>query len=172
MRRRSGAPLLLALAVLVAVAALAFAALRPRSEPATLQERVRVIGSALRCPVCQDLSVADSPSGLARQMRSQIASRLRAGATAEQVKAEFVRSYGDWILLAPPKRGINLLVWLAPGLVLLGGLFIVALALRKWTAGGRAEPTAAAAAALADGLAPADRRLLERALAGPDEEPE
>jgi cytochrome c-type biogenesis protein CcmH len=170
MKRRSGAALLLTLTVLVGVAALAVVALRPRSEPAALQERVRVIGSTLRCPVCQDLSVADSPSGLARQMRSQIASRLRAGATPEQVKAEFVRSYGDWILLAPPKRGINLLVWLAPALVLLGGILAVGLALRKWTAGDRAEPMATAEAS--DGLAPADRRLLERAMAGSDEEPE
>jgi cytochrome c-type biogenesis protein CcmH len=169
MNRRSGAALL-AITVLVAVTALAFVALRPRPGPATLQERVRVIGSTLRCPICQDLSVADSPSGLARQMRAQIASRLRAGATPEQVKAEFVRSYGDWILLAPPKRGINLLVWLAPGLVLLGGLILVGVALRKWTTGGRSEPTAAAAAA--DGLAPTDRRLLEGALARPDEEPD
>jgi cytochrome c-type biogenesis protein CcmH len=170
MSRRSGVAALLVAAVVVAGGALAFAAVRPSSSPPTLQERVRVIGSTLRCPVCQDLSVADSPSGLAGQMRAQIASRLRAGASPDQVRSEFVRSYGDWILLAPPKRGINLLVWLAPVLVLVAGLLAAGLALRRWTAGARtgsgADPSAS------NPLAPSDRQLLDRALATADDEAE
>ena len=170
MKRRSGGPALLLAALVVAGAALALVALRAGSKPQTLQDRVRAIGSTLRCPVCQDLSVADSPSGLARQMRSQIAARLREGASPEQVKGEFVRSYGEWILLAPPKRGINLLVWAAPLLLLLAGLLAAGLALRRWTAGGRSASSAPRAAP--DGLASEDRGLLERAMATADDEVE
>lgn len=170
MSRRSGAAALLVAAVVVAGGALAFAGLRPGSGAPTLQDRVRAVGSTLRCPVCQDLSVADSPSGLARQMRAQIAARLRAGAPAEQVKSEFVRSYGDWILLAPPKRGINLLVWLAPALVLLAGLLAAGLALRRWTAGARTG--SGTGPPPSNALAPGDRRLLDRAMAASDDEAE
>jgi cytochrome c-type biogenesis protein CcmH len=155
-------------ALLVAAVALAVVALRPRNEPATLQDRVRAVASTLRCPVCQDLSVADSPSGLAGQMRGQIATELRAGMTPEQVKAGFVRAYGDWILLSPPRHGINLLIWVVPALMLLAGLALVVAVVRRWTLGASAE---ASGEGPEGAISAADRRLLRRALAA-EEEPE
>src|SRR5207244_2321694 len=68
---------------------------------ATMSERVRAIASTLRCPVCQDLSVADSPSGLATSIRAQIAQKLRAGETPSQIRQGYVGAYGQWILLSP-----------------------------------------------------------------------
>jgi cytochrome c-type biogenesis protein CcmH len=155
-------------ALLVAAVALAVVGLRPRNEPAILQDRVRAVASTLRCPVCQDLSVADSPSGLAGQMRGQIATELRAGMTPEQVKAGFVRAYGDWILLSPPRHGINLLIWVVPALMLLAGLALVVAVVRRWTFGASAE---ASGEGPEGAISPADRRLLRRALAA-EEEPE
>jgi cytochrome c-type biogenesis protein CcmH len=81
---------------------------------ASLEDRVQNIASGLRCPVCQNLSVADSPSQLAGEMRSEIASRLRAGASEDEIRAYFVERYGDWVLLEPPKSGFNLIPWLVP----------------------------------------------------------
>ena len=97
------------------------------------EDTVREIASGLRCVVCQNLSVADSPSETANQMRAIIRERLTAGETPAQVTAYFVDKYGVWILLAPPKRGFNLLVWVVPfaGLALL--FIVVAVVVRRWS---------------------------------------
>jgi cytochrome c-type biogenesis protein CcmH len=91
------------------------------SRTPTLDERVQDIASGLRCPVCQNLSVADSPSQLAGEMRREIAARLRAGASASEIDAYFVQRYGDWVLLEPPRRGFNWIPWLVPVVALLAG---------------------------------------------------
>jgi cytochrome c-type biogenesis protein CcmH len=118
-------------------------------------EAVTVVASQLRCVVCQNLSVADSPSEMARQMRDVIRERLAAGQAPEQVIAYFVDKYGDWVLLAPPARGFNLLVWGLPGVVLLGGVVIVLRVTRRWSH--RPPPSL-------ETLDPADRERVRREL--------
>ncbi len=168
--RRTGGLVVLA-AVLSAAAALSFVALRGPSGPATLQERTRAVAETLRCPQCQELSAADSPSPIAREMRATIARELQAGRTPDQIRSGFDRAYGDWILLSPPKRGITLLAWLIPGLALLGGLVAAAAAVRRFTFGTADRASAAGDHRVTgDTLAPADRRLLDRALSRAPEE--
>jgi cytochrome c-type biogenesis protein CcmH len=107
------------------------------------EKTVHEIGAQLRCVVCQSLSVADSPSETANQMRGIIRERLAAGDSPEQVKAYFVDKYGLWILLAPPREGFNLLVWVVPFVGLAAGLVLVVLLMRRWSrrpAGAGAEP--------------------------------
>lgn len=163
-RRRVGT-IVLAATVLAAAAALATAALRGPEPPRTLDQRVHAVAETLRCPVCQNLSVADSPSPLARQMRQTIERQLRAGRSPDDVRAGFVDAYGEWILQAPPARGINLMAWLAPAVLFVVGLILLGVAVRRWTASPR--PTEPAAA-----LPLEDRRLLDRELARVPEEPE
>ncbi|MSQ37429.1 MAG: cytochrome c-type biogenesis protein CcmH [Chloroflexi bacterium] len=97
--------------------ALAFSA---RSGPETAAERVDRISADLRCPVCQGLSARDSPSETARDMRNMVALRVAAGATDDAIRDEFRAAYGDWVMLQPPLLAPTGLVWLAP-LVLVGG---------------------------------------------------
>ena len=102
------------LAVWLLILAPGIGAGRPGLAATVSEEEVHAIATQLRCVVCQNLSVADSPSEMARQMRDLIRERLAAGDRPEQVMAYFVQRYGDWVLLAPPARGLNLLLWLAP----------------------------------------------------------
>jgi cytochrome c-type biogenesis protein CcmH len=171
--RFTAGSLVLAVALLAAGAALAMVAFRGPAPPKTMDDRVRAVASALRCPVCQNLTVADSPSRLAQEMRQTIARDLQAGRTPAEIRQAFARAYGDWILESPPKRGIDLVAWIAPGLLVLGGLAMAAAAVWRWSGRGltdRALPAQAVGSERT--ISDADRSLLERALAGESQEAE
>lgn len=97
-----------------------------------LDDQVRAVAAGLRCPVCQNLSVADSPSELAGEMRGVIREQLAAGKTPDEVRAYFVSKYGDWVLLSPRPRGLSLLVWLGPFAAAGLGLIVAIRAVRRW----------------------------------------
>jgi cytochrome c-type biogenesis protein CcmH len=106
-----------------------------------LEARTSAVASQLRCPVCQGLSIQDSPSELAQSMRSLVRDQLAAGKTPDQVKAYFVSKYGEWILLSPAPHGFNLLAYAVPVLIVIGGGALIFLAVRRWTAGTETSPT-------------------------------
>ena len=106
-----------------------------------LEAHTSAVASQLRCPVCQGLSIQDSPAELAQQMRLLVHDQLAAGKTPEEVKAYFVSKYGEWILLAPKASGFNLVAYGLPVLVVLGGGLGIVLAVRRWTAAADAGPT-------------------------------
>lgn len=93
--------------------------------------RAQRVASKLRCPVCQNESVADSQSELSAQMRTLIRQKLAAGETEDQIIRYFVSRYGEWILLEPPRQGVLWIVWLAPAAALLGGAAVVIAYLRR-----------------------------------------
>lgn len=98
-----------------------------------LEARTTAVASTLRCPVCQGESIQDSPSQLAQQMRAVVRERLRSGESPEQVKAYFVGRYGEWILLEPKMTGLNILLYVLPVVLVLGGLALVVMLVRRWT---------------------------------------
>jgi cytochrome c-type biogenesis protein CcmH len=99
-----------------------------------LEARTSDVASQLRCPVCQGLSIQDSPSELAQSMRAVVREQLAAGRSPEEVKGYFVSKYGEWILLAPRARGFNVLAYALPLIVLLLGAVGIVVAVRRWTA--------------------------------------
>jgi cytochrome c-type biogenesis protein CcmH len=113
-----------------------------------LDDGVRRVALQLQCPVCEGETAADSPSGLARDMRALIRTRLAAGVGDQRILDEFVASYGDSILTEPPKRGISLGVWLGPTIGVLLGVVVLGVLLRSW----RRTPSARTVALA--GLAP------------------
>src|SRR5688500_10304968 len=135
MRRWLPAVALGSLLALLGVAAVL--AMRPGEEPTTA-ERTDALARELRCPDCQGLSVADSPTRSAQEIRRQIDGMVADGATAEEVRAHFVARYGEWILLA--RRSV--LYWLARLAVLLAGILALAMLLvrRRRTGVARAAP--------------------------------
>jgi cytochrome c-type biogenesis protein CcmH len=149
---------LLALAVLLAAPA---GVASDRTDRGPLGRRVEQIAQELRCPVCQNLSVWDSPSAVAHGMRLRIRDLARQGASDEEVKTYFVDRYGEWVLLSPPREGVGLAVWLAPLVVLLAGLAVAGTVVARWRRRAR-ELAAVEPAALAEARARLDE--LERGL--------
>ncbi|MBX7186740.1 MAG: cytochrome c-type biogenesis protein CcmH [Vicinamibacteria bacterium] len=90
-----------------------------------INELAADVATKLRCPVCQGVSIADSPSGMATKMRAQVRDLVTKGYSEEQVMTYFERSYGEFVRLEPPLRGLNVMLWILPGVVLLGGAFFV-----------------------------------------------
>ena len=106
-------------------------------DDAQLDRLVREVSAELRCVVCQGVSIEDSPSTLAQEMRSVVREQLAAGRSPDQVKAYFVERYGEWVLLRPQASGLNLLVYFLPIAVIAGGAAFIFMKARSWT---RAAP--------------------------------
>ena len=86
-----------------------------------IDQKVREVAKTLRCAVCQTENIWESGAPLAHQMREVIRERVMQGQSAEEIRAYFHSRYGNYIMMEPPKQGINWLIWLAPFLLLLGG---------------------------------------------------
>lgn len=109
-----------------------------------LDAQTRSLASQLRCPVCQGLSIQDSPSELSQQMRDLVRQQLAAGKSPDQVKDYFVGRYGEWILMEPPAHGFNWLVYALPALMLVLGGAVLYAVMKRWTAPSLSGPTEAA----------------------------
>jgi cytochrome c-type biogenesis protein CcmH len=106
----------------------------PRSAAAesTLDARTRELAAQLRCPVCQGLSIQDSPSELSQEMRGVVKQQLAEGKSPDEIKRYFVARYGEWILMAPEAHGFNWIVYVLPFAVLGVGAWVLARALKRW----------------------------------------
>ena len=101
---------------------------QPLTSP-TQEARAQRLFSVVRCVVCQHESIADSPAGIAGDMRRLIREEIAAGATDQQVRDGLVRRYGDYVLFTPPVRLGTWLLWFGPGLLIVAGgvaLFVFA----------------------------------------------
>jgi cytochrome c-type biogenesis protein CcmH len=107
---------------------------------AEAERRAHSVSARLRCPVCQGVAVSDSPSGMASSMREQVRELVALGYSDEQVFQYFERSYGEFVRLDPPARGINWLLWVTPGLAVAIGAGLV----WRWSRARSAAPPAAA----------------------------
>jgi cytochrome c-type biogenesis protein CcmH len=128
-----------------------------RNGPVTDEARVRRIGSDLRCPTCQGMSVADSEAPAAVGIREEIARRVAEGRETDGQIKDFILGLYPNISLRPETRGLGLVVWALPGVAVVavvGGLALVVVRRRRL----RAEPV---------GLSDDDRRLVEQALRSP-----
>jgi cytochrome c-type biogenesis protein CcmH len=122
--------------------------------PADIDDRTREIATELRCVVCQNLSVADSPSEMAQQMRAIVREQVQAGKSSDEIKEFFVSKYGEWVLLRPKTTGFSALLWILPYVALGIGVVAALCFIRRWTAKKRRSdtlPQASAAESQAQG---------------------
>lgn len=133
-------PLALLVAAVAVLVVVGFASRARGAKPQDLDAQTREIASTLACPVCQGLSVADSPSELAVNMRQVIRAKLEAGESRQAIVDYFVQAYGESILLAPPHTGFWLFIWWVPVAVVVFGLVCVGFAVTRWASrGARSE---------------------------------
>lgn len=131
---------LLVLSLLVAGAALA---LHPKDFQSPEEEtRYRELARELRCVMCQNQSLADSPAGVADDMRTQVLALIREGKSDAEIKEWFHARYGDFILYRPEVTPVTWALWFGPFLLLLVGAAIVVVVVRRQQAQAPAVPPA------------------------------
>lgn len=96
-----------------------------------LQARYEKIIEEVRCLKCQNQTIKDSNAFLADDLRREIRRLLAEGKTNAEIFDFMVERYGEFALYRPRMSGITLLLWIAPGVFLLIGGFIVVRVLRK-----------------------------------------
>ncbi len=111
-------------------------------------------------PYCPGLLLSNCPSPQAEVLRDRIRAQLAAGLTPDSIRAELLAIYGEQIRAAPRARGLGLVAWVVPGLVIFAGGVLLGVWIRRMMR--RRAPDAVASAR--DDLAPEDRARLEREL--------
>ena len=91
----------------------------------TIEKEVSDISNELMCPVCRGQTVAESNSSLANDFREIIRKKLEAGESKQEILNYFIDRYGESVLASPPAKGIRLIVWVTPLLVIIIGFFIL-----------------------------------------------
>jgi cytochrome c-type biogenesis protein CcmH len=126
-------------AVVIACVGVLIVRSQPDNSPAARAARLE---HQLACPVCEGQSVADSNAPESRQIRADIPARIRAGESDAQIRAAYVRAYGDRILLTPSGSGLGAVAWGLPALVIVAGAGGIVVALRRWARAPRLAVTA------------------------------
>lgn len=105
----------------------------PASADPVLEARMLRLAAELRCLVCQNQTIADSTSGLAEDLRREVRDQLKRGASDDQVVQYMTDRYGDFVRYRPPFKGTTAVLWIGPIVLLLVGLSVLAVVLRRRT---------------------------------------
>jgi len=129
----------------------------PAMPPASpeMEARLKLLETELRCLVCQNQTLADSPAGLAGDLRREIRLLADAGKSNDEIKEHLRARYGDYVLYRPVVNAKTSLLWFGPFILLLGGAIMVWMMARQR----RAASLAATPAISADEAARAQALL-------------
>ena len=90
------------------------------------EEQYRNLTASLRCPKCQNNSIADSNAMIAADMRLKVYELMKQGQSRQQIIKYMVARYGNFVTYEPPVTPSTLILWVGPALfVVLGGLIII-----------------------------------------------
>jgi cytochrome c-type biogenesis protein CcmH len=106
-----------------------------------LQERYRGLTQELRCMQCQNQSIADSPVGLAGDLRREVRELLESGSTDAQIREHMRARYGDFILFRPRFSLQNLWLWMTPVVLFLIGAIVAVRIVRQRAALVKEDPS-------------------------------
>jgi len=122
--RRSVQLLACAAALALVLVRLAWAVDPTELPDPALQARYLALTHELRCMQCQNEALADSPVGLAGDLRREVRDQLLAGKSDDEIRAWMSARYGDFILFRPRYSLRNAWLWGAPGALLLIGALV------------------------------------------------
>lgn len=128
--------------------------LQPDDTPRTPEERVFAVAEGYKCPTCRSQSVADSEAPSAKAIRAEIARRLAAGQSEDEIRDYLVSRFGEEVVLTPAATGVTGLVWILPVVGVAAGTAALVLAFRRW----QRRPTVS--------VTDEDRELVARARSG------
>ena len=97
---------------------------RPSDDP-VIEQRLANLSRELRCLQCQNQTLADSPAGLAADLRREIREQMKAGKSDQEIIAFLTQRYGDFILYKPRVTYTTYLLWFGPFILLLAGLYVL-----------------------------------------------
>ena len=120
-------------AVLIAAGFVLALVLSAHGHPPTSEQRAQQLDRELRCPVCQGLSVADSPSSTSAAIAADVRRRVDAGESDQEIRDAYVARYGRWILLTPSSSGVGAGAVLLPVVGLLAAATVIGVSLRRWS---------------------------------------
>ncbi len=131
--------IVVALAFFGAARALAIDTERAFDDPA-LQSRYEALNRELRCLVCQNQTIADSNATLAQDLRREVREQIAAGRTDEEIRRFMIDRYGDFVLYRPRMTATTFLLWAAPVLLLVAGVFALVRVVRRRAAEADIDP--------------------------------
>lgn len=117
---------------LIAVVAVVALALVTSPTSSSAAQRVAHLETLVKCPSCQDLSVAQSTSSSSLAVRHEITSMMAKGESDTQILTTIETAYGPSILLSPSTSGLGALLWILPSAIFVGlGVTVVVLRRRR-----------------------------------------
>ncbi len=96
-----------------------------------VEQRLISISEEMRCLVCQNESLAGSHAELAEDLRREIREQIKQGKSNEDIMTFMVSRYGDFVRYRPPLKATTLLLWFGPGLLLVIGIVVLLIYLRR-----------------------------------------
>lgn len=103
------------------------------------EQQFRELTAQLRCPKCQNNSIADSNAMIASDMRQKVYELQQQGQSSRQIIDYMVARYGHFVTYEPPVTPGTIVLWLLPALFIIGGIIVVVRRTRKG-AGSPTEP--------------------------------
>jgi cytochrome c-type biogenesis protein CcmH len=98
---------------------------QPLAEDPEVEKRLQALSKELRCLVCRNETLADSPAGLADDLRREIREQIRAGKSDKEIMSFLTARYGDFVLYRPRVTPTTYLLWFGPFILLAGGLLVL-----------------------------------------------
>ena len=132
---------------------------QPLGDDPAVEARLNKLSKELRCLVCRNESLADSPAGLADDLRREIREQIKAGKSDQEIIAFLQARYGEYILYRPRVTPMTYLLWFGPFVLLLAGLAVLFYYIKQRRDSIPEEP-----------LTAADRHQAEQLLAAPGKE--